>query len=146
MGSGLTYQLLTRDQYVRGRPTVITFRIENTGARESWILTWYTPLEGIRGKIFEVVCNGQTLPYEGRMVKRGDPAADDYLHLAPGGSATADVDLAEVYTLPPCDECAVSFRGTIRDVVYESQLLPRPMDRHEPAEIPGNSVSFRIVE
>ena len=66
MGSGLTYQLLTRDQYVRGRPTVITFRIENTGARESWILTWYTPLEGIRGKIFEVVCNGQTLPYEGR--------------------------------------------------------------------------------
>jgi hypothetical protein len=146
MDAGLRYTLTAQTSYREGEPIPIGFRLENSSARALWVLKWYTPLEGLKGQILEVRCDGVTVPYEGRMVKRGQPAEEDYVHLAPGGSAAADVDLAEAYTLPPRDVYEVRFTGRIMDVAFVESEIPRPADAHEGMTIAGNTISFRILD
>jgi hypothetical protein len=76
-----------------GKPIILGFALENLTDEDFWVLIWYTPLEGLEGKIFRVTCSGKEVLYEGPMVKRSDPVRDDYLHLGPKGSASAKVDL-----------------------------------------------------
>jgi hypothetical protein len=146
MDSAVSYQLLAQDHYAPGGPIVVTFRLSNAGDRDVWVLNWYTPLEGIKGRIFDVTCSGESVAYEGRLMKRGDPTAEDYIRVAAGDSAVADVDLAQAYPLRGCDPCVVRFTGRLIDVVWDPQHLPRPRDHHQPVSIDGNRVSFRIDE
>jgi hypothetical protein len=146
MDSALSCQLQARDHYAPGEPIVVTFRLSNAAHRDVWVLRWYTPLEGIKGKIFEVTCSGETVAYEGRLMKRSDPVAEDYVRVAAGDSAVADVDLAQAYTLRRCNPCVVGFTGRLSDVMWDPQHLPRPRDQHQPVTIDGNKVSFNIGE
>jgi peptidyl-Lys metalloendopeptidase len=77
----LQYRLQAKENYRLGEPLVIEFTLENLSDHNVWVLTWYTPLEGLKGKIFEVTCDGKPVAYEGIMVKRGDPCRDDYVHI-----------------------------------------------------------------
>lgn len=141
----LKYQLSADPVYVSGESVRIGFTLQNTSDENLWVLKWYTPLEGIKGKIFQVTCDGNEIPYEGRMVKRGDPTKDDYIFLAPKDSVFAEVDLSEAYSLPVCNECHVIFKGRIHDIVTDESLLPNKSEKHQWVDIPGNTVSFRVV-
>lgn len=88
LSSVLKYQLSASNSYVLGKPVIIKFTLYNLLDENIWVLTWYTPLEGLKGKIFLVTCNGKEIPYEGRMVKRGNPTQDDYIYIASKGSAS----------------------------------------------------------
>lgn len=140
----LKYAFHAHNSYVQGKPVVVDFTLENNSDADLWILKWYTPLEGIKGKILQVTCDGEELPYEGMMMKRGNPSRDDYVLLHPSASARAEFDLAEVYSLKPCNECRLSFKGRIHDVVFDQSKIPRANDQQESAEVSGTSVSFRI--
>lgn len=144
MDPSLRYALQAQSSYVQGAPIVIRFRLENLATTDVWVLKWYTPLEGIKGKIFEVRCDGAEIPYEGRMVKRGNPERDDYVHLAAGDSEQAEFDLAKYYSLPECRECRVKFKGRIHDFVFDERRLPRTADESHAVDIPGAPVSFSI--
>src|SRR5262245_2186471 len=144
MNPSLRYTLQAHSTYPQGRPIMIGFEMENLSPTEVWVLKWYTPLEGIKGKIFEVRCDGVEMPYEGRMVKRGKPERDDYAHLPGGGAVRADCDLASAYSLPECRECRVKFKGRIHDAVFDARQLPRSADEHGLIEISGEAVSFSI--
>jgi peptidyl-Lys metalloendopeptidase len=141
----LRYHLQAESSYIQGVPVVVGFSVENLSSVDVWILKWYTPLEGIKGKIFEVTCDGVDIAYEGRLMKRGNPEKDDYARLYPGESASAKVDLASVYTFPACKECRLKFKGRIHDVVSDQREVPRAADTHLPVDISGNAVSFSIV-
>jgi hypothetical protein len=141
----LKYQLSADPSYVAGKSVIIGFTLQNTSDENLWILKWYTPLEGIEGKIFKVTCDGKEIPYEGRMIKRGDPSRDDYIFLAPKDSVFAEVDLSKAYSLPVCNECLVTFKGKIHDIVIDESRLPNKSENHQGAEIPGNTISFRLV-
>ena len=71
----------------------------------SWtisVLKWHTPLEGhLTYDTFSITDaqTGQTLEYEGMMVKRGDPDASSFVELPAGQSLTATTDLTESYPL-----------------------------------------------
>jgi peptidyl-Lys metalloendopeptidase len=144
MDSVLSYRLTARDHYASGDPIVVTFRLMNGGDRDVWVLPWHTPLEGIKGRIFEVTCAGESVAYAGRMMKRGDPVAGDYIRIAAGDSASAEVDLREAYSLHRCDPCVVGFIGRLADVGWNQGDLPRLRDAHQPVAVAGNHVSFRI--
>ena len=88
LSSVLKYQLSASNSYVLGKPVIIKFTLYNLLDENIWVLTWYTPLEGLKGKIFLVTCNGKEIPYEGRMVKRGNPTQDDYIYIASKGLAS----------------------------------------------------------
>jgi hypothetical protein len=139
----LRYNLSTSDKHVKGNPIIITFTLENLSNQDLWVLTWYTPLEGIKGEIFKIVCNGEEIPYEGRLVKRGLPTKDNYMSIGSRKSISAEVDLSTAYTFPTCNECIVSFNGMIYDVQKTYEFLPKK--EHKPFKIMGNSVSFSIV-
>jgi len=144
MVPSLKYTLQAQSNYVQGTPIVIGFEIENLSSTEIRILKWYTPLEGIKGKIFEVRCDGVEVPYEGMMMKRGNPARADYVHLPAGASARAEFDLSQCYSLPECQKCRLKFKGRIHDVVFDERQLPRTANQHSVIDVPGEAVSFSI--
>jgi peptidyl-Lys metalloendopeptidase len=138
----LTYRMQAQKTYDHSLPIKLAFSIENPSAKELWILKWYTPLEGIKSNIFEVVCDGVEIPYEGRMVKRGAPERDDYLRLGPRSTEHVEVDLSNAYNCPAAKQCRVKFKGRIHDVVSDAQQVPRAMADHSPVDIDGNTVAF----
>ncbi len=141
----LRYHLSAQNSYILGKQVVIKFTLENLSGREIWVLKWYTPLEGLKGRILKVFCESKEILYEGRIVKRADPATEDYVRLSPGGSVSAEVDLSSAYALPVCSEVKVSFRGNIQDVVFSGEPFPRKSEDQQGLDIPGNSISFSIT-
>lgn len=141
----LRYQLSASSSYILGKPVMIKFILENFSDENIRILTWYTPLEGLKGKIFKVTCDGKEIPYEGRMIKRGNPTLDDYINVVPKGSVSAEVDLSSAYNLSICNECRVEFKGRIHDIISGEAPIPQERDEQRWIDIPGNSVVFQIV-
>lgn len=78
----------------------VRFTLTNRGDRPVSVLKWHTPLEGIQNDIFDIVREGKPVPHVGRLVKRGQPTAEDFVTLGPGETASAVVDLGEAYAFP----------------------------------------------
>jgi hypothetical protein len=132
--------------YRLGAPVRMDFSLENLTDENLWILKWHTPCEGILNRIFDVTCGGREIPYEGRMLKRGNPTPNDYLKLAPHEKMTCTFDLASVYTLPAKEECHVSFVGRLLDVSRSEPKAERSAEQAlEPMTIRGNDVTIRIL-
>jgi hypothetical protein len=145
MDAVLRSHLRARESYVSGEPIIIGFTVENLSSMDVWILKWYTPLEGIKGKILEVKCDGVDVPYEGMLMKRGNPETDDYVRLRRAESAGGEFDLSSAYSLPACKVCSVKFKGRIYDVVLKQREVPRAADQHRSIDAPGNTVVFSIT-
>jgi hypothetical protein len=141
----MKYELKSLDTYRKDNPVTINFVLQNLSDEELWVLTWYTPLEGIKGNIFRVICDGMEILYEGIMVKRGKPRKNDYLYIEPGGSASRDVDLSNAYKLPVTQECDVQFEGKIYDFSTSGDAIPKMAGGHQTVNITGNSVKFSVV-
>lgn len=78
----------------------VLFFLENTGAQPIRILPWNTPLEGeLTADIFDITIDGESLLYQGIMVKRAAPTDDDYMTLDPGERREVVIDLAESYPM-----------------------------------------------
>ncbi|MGD2105494.1 MAG: hypothetical protein PVJ55_10340, partial [Anaerolineae bacterium] len=83
----------------------IEVAVANHSEVGAYLLTWYTPLEGLRGDIFRVERDGRPIPYEGPLVVRGNPTREDYVFLDAGEALSCTVDLAAVgeTNKPPYD-------------------------------------------
>lgn len=145
LDSSLTYSLAARESYFAGEPVVITFKLENDSDETLYVLKWYTPLEGLGGNVFKVTRDGEEIPYNGPMVKRGDPQGSDYAELRPRSSVSAEVDLSPAYDLSKPGNYQVEFAGKIYDVTSNKSTLPRIREKHQGKTVSGNSLSFRIT-
>jgi peptidyl-Lys metalloendopeptidase len=141
----IKYRLSAQNNYVNDNPIIINFTLENLSNQNLWVLSWYTPMEGLKGKIFRVICDGTELPYEGPMVKRGQPKKDDYIQIEPGRSVSAEVDLSNGYKFPVSEECRVEFKGRIYDCSTSIDSIPKSSEEHQRLNITGNTVTFRVV-
>lgn len=141
----LGYNLSSNEKYIKGNPIIIKFGLKNVSKSDLWVLKWYTPLEGIKGKIFRVICDGKEVLYEGRMIKRGSPTKDDYVHIESNKSVYSQVNLSEVYVLTDCSECLVKFNGKIWDISKSADVLPKKNGEFISLTIYGNSITFKIV-
>lgn len=141
----LTYQLDIRDDRISAKQVIVTFTLENASPADVWVLKWYTPLEGIKGKIFTVTCNGVAIPYEGRMVKRAAPVRDDYILIKSGKSVSRANDLATAFTFPESGTCTVTFKGVLHDVATSDKEVPRDPEHHQAMTIPGKPLTFELV-
>ncbi|MBE9507216.1 MAG: protease [Chloroflexi bacterium] len=138
--------LEAEETYVVAEPVEIRFSLHNRTNRTLYVLTWYTPLEGIAGEIFRVTRDGDDVPYQGILAKRGDPSRDEYVALEPGTAASAVVDLAEAYDLSQAGRYHVEFASRLHDVADDASSIPRKRDDHQPHELPCRAASFRIVQ
>jgi peptidyl-Lys metalloendopeptidase len=141
----ITYKLITADLHMCEKPVPVDFSLENHTSEDLWILKWYTPLEGIKGKIFDVVCDDKVIQYEGRMYKHGEPLKEDYVCIKSGESFGATVDLASAYNIPACKKCKIAFKAMIFDCTNLEQEVPRPSEKHSPITIKGNSLIFPVL-
>ena len=116
-------KLRVAEKVTTGRPVRLTFELVNRGSAPVRVLKWNTPLEGWFGSFLEVRRDGVEIPYEGPMVKRGAPAEDDYVRIAPGAKVAATVDLAQVYPAVAPGIYTIAFTGSLHDVVEGRQKV-----------------------
>jgi peptidyl-Lys metalloendopeptidase len=128
-----------------GGPVPVTFTLRQRSPSTVHVLTWRTPLEGLRGNDFRVEREGTEVPYKGPMVKRGNPNAKSYVALEPGKDAKAEVDLALAYDFAKAGKYRIAFTGHLLDVVADAAAVPRPLDAHEPADLSCAPIDVTIV-
>ena len=141
----LRYRLEAEATYPAGGPASLVFTLENQSGQPVRVLAWYTPLEGLKGRVLKVTRDGKELLYRGRMVKRAVPRAEDYLLLGPGASTSATFDLAAAYDLSAPGRYRVEFVGRVLDVAPGGEAVPRSGDRQRGADVPGRPAEFRVV-
>jgi peptidyl-Lys metalloendopeptidase len=133
-----------RIEPVAGSPTSLRFSLANRTAAPLWVLRWNTPLEGWKGTVLTVTANGTEIPYQGPMLKRGDPGREDYVEIPAGESASATVDLSQVYEVSQPGRYEVKVTGDLHDVAKDGGSVPRPRDRHEAMELRCEEVTLEV--
>jgi hypothetical protein len=140
----LRFKLEAQSLYTTGQHVPVVFILENLTDKDIYVLTWYTPLEGLKGRIFKVMRDGVEIPYEGRMIKRGNPLREDYIHIGPRGSVSTTVDLASTYNMNTTGEYRVEFIRHIYDLAFDESIIPRKQAKHQEITISGNAVTFHV--
>ena len=123
--------------FLPGKPVIMSFILANTGDEEAYVLTWYTPLEGLWSDCLQIMKNSKQVEYDGPLAKRGRPGPEDYILIPAGNAVRKDVDLISAYQ--------VSEPGTY-GVSVES-LIPGPISTTEFATLNrGAELSGRRTE
>lgn len=144
---GLECRLKVEEPLRAGGPVILRFtlsRPEGEGDKAVYALRWYTPLEGIRGNFLKVEREGIALPYQGPMLKRGDPSLEDYAEVYPGRPVEGTVDLALAYDFSRPGSYTIELKTGLGDLVDEQGLLPRPRDAHRPVPLACPPVTFEL--
>jgi hypothetical protein len=128
-----------------GAPFELQFSFSNSGAGRLRLLTWNTPFEpGWFNAFVTVSRDGQPLAYRGASMKRGEPAADDYLTLGAHRTRHAQVDLAAAFDLSQPGRYRVEPRLVLHDVAPVRARLPRPREAHRSRPLACNPVEFEL--
>jgi hypothetical protein len=127
-----------------GGPTGIRFQLINRLDKPLSMLRWNTPFEGWRGTILSVSLQGHELPYQGPMVKRGDPIAGDYMRLRAGESQIIGLDLSQGYDMSKPGLYIVKVTGGIQDVIQDGTQPPRPRDRFQAVGLVCNELTLDV--
>lgn len=130
---------------VADSPTSLRFTLTNRTAAPLWVLRWNTPLEGWKGTIFTVNHNGTEIPYQGPMLKRGDPSREDYVEIPAGESTSNTVNLADVYEIGQPGTYEVKVTGNLHDVAKDGASVPCPRDRHEAMELRCEGITLEVA-
>ena len=109
----------------------VEFVLTNNGTEPVTLLTWETPLESELSQDVFVITPGddgnrnlysRPATFSGRLFKRGDPTAKDFIEIGAGQTVSAVVPLAEYYQLSEQGTHHVSFRGALH---YQSPHPPQ---------------------
>lgn|GEM_PF-1980813 len=130
--------------YQANKPIIVEYTFTNTTKKTLYVLDWHSPLEGIKNKIFKAERDGQTLEYQGPMVKRGNPVKDNYKEIKPGQSITAKVDLAKAYDITKAGKYRFEYNGKLMDHSYDGKAIPKVSDKLTPYQTAGSAIHFTI--
>jgi hypothetical protein len=116
----------------------LRFDVRNQGRQAVHLLRWGTPFEGGWFSAFVSVRNAQgALLYQGATVKRGEPATEDYLRLAPGHGISRRLRLEQAFDLPAAAHAELTVQSQWRwhdALVVGRGKVPRPREQHQPLE------------
>lgn len=107
----LEVRLTTEGPRKAGQSIRIRMIVSNPTGQTHAFCKYHTAFEGLQNDIFSVRTSGHEVEYRGVMKKRAEPGPEDYVHVAPGASVEAVVDLSEGYAFAAGDY-EVSYRGT----------------------------------
>jgi hypothetical protein len=140
--------ITTQPSYKLGDPITITFEINNTSSDPYQLLIWQTPLQKEVFDFFEVRREGEIIPYDGRMVKRGEPTSESYIVIDPGQKITESVDLSTSYKIDKPGNYSVTLKGKIHDafkVSSNKKEKPRKSEQFTPFDVQEKSQSFKVI-
>jgi hypothetical protein len=129
-----------------GEAVDLQFTLTNRSTSAVYVLQWFTPLEGIAGEIFRVERDGQVLLYEGILASRASPTQDAYVHLEPGESVSAQVDLATSYDFSQAGQYTIAFLSPrISHVASSVAEFAESLDDLGPVQISSDPITITIV-
>jgi hypothetical protein len=145
----LSTSLQAEPTYRLGDPISLTFEVENTGSETVQLLRWGTPLEGeLTDDCFVVRRDSELLPYDGKLVKRGDPRPESYVTIPPGEKVRQAVDISAGYPIDQPGDYKVTLKAIAVDaftVAGTAKAAPRKRHQFEPHELPEASAEFTVV-
>jgi hypothetical protein len=98
--------------------TELVFSVRNRLDKEVKLLSWYTPLEGLMSDLFIITDDdGEALPYQGMMVKRGAPQESDYIAIPVGEAVEVVLELGLAY---PFD--SGEYQITLKPLMWEYRI------------------------
>ena len=134
--------------YRLGDPILLKVEIANQAAVPYQLLVWGTPLDReLAGDCLVVRRDGELIPYDGKLVKRGDPPADAYVMIGSRQSLSATVDVSTAYRIDRPGRYAVSIRATFFDAFTargDEMAQPRRRHEHKPLRLTSSAFRFRV--
>lgn len=88
--------------------------ITNTSRKNVRLPKWQLPSEVQRSNLFRITRDGQEVGFEGAMVKRGVPTAEDFAILRPGRSYRSIVALGTAYDLSKAGHYTVTYAAPLQ--------------------------------
>jgi hypothetical protein len=142
-----TSTLTSEATYALGDPVVLTLVIENTSSEPWHLLIWGTPFEDrLLGDCLIVERDGRPVPYDGRIVKRGDPAAGSYIEVGPGERVHTTIDITTGYAIDSPGTYTATLNVTFNDAFSgPSGSAPRLRAAHELLTLPPSSTTFTVT-
>ena len=139
--SATTYQL--------GDPILITFTIENISNETYRLLKWGTPLEQeVNGDFLTLRRDNETIGYDGKLIKRGDPSPESYVTIMPGERLMETLDISTAYPIHEPGDYIATFKCLLNDVFIvagNNKEATRSRKNHEPHRFDSQSVHFKVV-
>ena len=108
--------IFSESKYSSRQPVKTTFRLTNLSQDTMRVLKWFTPLEGLWSDCLLVIRDGQRVPYDGPLAKRGSPTAEDFVTLAPGDSVDQEVAVHDAYQVSAPGTYSLSVETEIQSV------------------------------
>jgi peptidyl-Lys metalloendopeptidase len=124
------------------QPAELTFVLSNASAQAVQVLNWQTPFEGLRAPMLAVERNGTALEYQGIMVKRGTPRAQDYLVMRPGEQHRATIDLSQGWDVTLAGTYTIRYQGELLDVIAGTGTVPNGSGQFNAVPLACGRVSF----
>lgn len=93
---------------------MVEVEVTNTASRAARILRWQLPQDILRADLFVVSRDGHPVAYEGALIKRGAPDADDFVILRPGQTWRSVVDLAATYDMSRSGEYTIALASPLQ--------------------------------
>jgi len=140
-GNGIAISLSAEPSYKVKEAIVVTVRVTNNTYKAIKFLKWGTPFESMPTRdMFSVKkADGQMLPYQGRMVKRGKPEVNDYISIQAGQTLQSGVDISRAY--------GFNASGTYHVQYKESYPSLESNPSNGMLTLPAtNTVSFQLIE
>ena len=129
-----------------GQPVRLRFVLRNPGPQAVHVLAWGLPFEGWFAPFVSVWRDGSELAYQGPSLKRGEPAADEYLRIAAGRARVAVVDLGQAFDLTPSGRYRVAPQLTVHDAFTAGAgVPPRPRERHAGQAVACTALEFSVA-
>jgi len=129
--SPLTFSFEGKESYSLGERVKLRYRVTNHSNSQYFVLKWFTPLEGILGDILKITYKRRRIPYDGILIKRGQPSIDDYVLLKAGEVREGSIDVSASYSLSKAGVYHVTFAGVIWDLTKD---LPDQVGKRSPEE------------
>ncbi|MER5371438.1 hemopexin repeat-containing protein [Streptomyces sp. NPDC002722] len=133
--------------YRRGEPVSLAFEIENVSDTDYRLLVWNTPLEGEVFNFLEVRCGDRVVPYDGRLVKRGEPTPNSYRRIAAGETIVEELDISESYSLDEPGYYDVTLRVRFADAIPDvgKPLSARSRQEHRGFALDPVTAGFELL-
>ena len=113
--SDVVVKLTTATRSLGARDDVqVTVTLTNVSDHAVSLLRYHTVLDGIRENLFTVTRDGAPVQYLGRVYKRAEPQASDYISLSAGESISRTVSLAAAYDFSATGRYSVSHTGVVK--------------------------------
>lgn len=134
-------KLRSADAFQTDEEVSLIFELTNNGAEGVYVLTWYTPLEGLFSDCLNVTKDGTKVRYDGLKVARGKPSDKSYVFIAAGETVSREVVLNEAYDVSRPGKYRVILNAEVRDYIDASS---RPELRAKLADVQREQATVKL--